>query len=146
MSNELLMSTEWEISPGESPEIFTTRVKVQKETWWQMTRNHGQCYMVKFGDDDIRPMWEDQINSGKLAEVIKSPTGMPLDCPLCQPYDHFDVTVNQYDIRRYLTKIVHPRYPEGFIDKEGTWVKCVCLKKGEDRKFLKFKGMRKDAI
>lgn len=142
MALELLTSTEWQLKPDESQEIFAARITIQKESWWQMTRNHGQCYMVKFGNDDIRPMWEYQINIGELAEIIKSPTGMPLDCPLCQPYDYFDCIINQYVQRRYLTKIINPRYPEGFIDKTGTWIKCPCLKKGEDRKFLKFKGMR----
>lgn len=140
--SDLLTSIEWEQQPNETIEIYMARTETQKETWRLMVRHRGQCYMVKFGDNDIRPMWEDQIDTGKLAEIIKSPIGMPLDCPLCQPYDNFDNVANIYRNRRYMTKIINQRYPEGFVDREGVWIKCPCLKKGEDRKYLKFKAMR----
>jgi hypothetical protein len=141
--SELLLSAAWEKQDNEDIEIYTARVAIQHEAWWQLTRKRGQCYMVKFRDNDIRPMWEDDIDIEYIRKEIMSPSNMPLDCPLCQPYDHFNISINQYDNRRYLTKIVQPKYPEGFIDKEGVWAKCPCRKKGEDRKYLKFKGMMK---
>lgn len=139
---DLLLSTEWQPKPDEPMDIFAARMETQKTYWRGMVRLHGNCYMIKFGDNDIRPMWEDQVDTEELAAKIKSPTGIPLECPLCQPYDQFDYTANQYVVRRYITKVINPRYPEGFIDKEGAWQKCVCLKKGEARKYLKFKKIR----
>jgi hypothetical protein len=37
-----------------------------------------------------------------------------------------------------MVKVVNPKYPEGFIDQGGVWMKCPCILKGEDRKWLKF--------
>ncbi len=137
MNQDLLLSKAWKPKPEESLEIFTSRVEIQKIQLRDYMRQHGKCYMVKFGLDDVRPMWEDQIDSKILIEQIKSPTGLPYDCPLCQPYDNFDI-VTRVAYRRYLTKIVHPSYLEGFIDSSGVWQKCACLLKGEERKWLKF--------
>lgn len=136
--NELLLSTTWQRRPEEKDEIFLARIEAQKMKWLDLLKNHGQCYMVKFGEGDIRPMWEDSIHRGKLRSQVPSPIGVPLDCPLCQPYDLFDPVLGKYDHRRYLTKVIYPRYPEGFIDKEGVWIKCPCLKKGDERRFSKF--------
>jgi hypothetical protein len=139
---ELLTSTEWQRNENETEDIFTVRKATQLNTWQQMKRKRGNCYLVKFGNNDIRPMWEDQIDSKKLVEMVQSPTSIPLDCPLCQPYDYFDTTIGQYKYRRFMAKVVNPKYPEGFIDKEGVWMKCPCLKKGPERKNLKFLSTR----
>jgi len=139
--NELLISTTWETKENEPQEIYATRMEIQKQEFRDMRYRHGNCYMVKFADGDIRPMWEDQIDREKLRQSVYTPTGIPLDCPLCQPYDYWDSIASRFTERRYLTKIIHFRYPEGFIDKEGVWTKCPCLIKGEDRKRLKFLGM-----
>jgi len=128
-------STDWLAKENEPPEIFVARLKLQLKEWSDTVRRHGNCYMVKFGAEDIRPMWEDQINIGELARAIEQPAFTVLDCPLCQPYDLSGE-------RNYLTRIIHPKYPEGFVDKTGVWIKCACLTKGESRKYLKFKGRR----
>lgn len=139
--NELLISTAWEAKENESQEIYTIRIEQQKQEFRNMRYRHGNCYMVKFNEGDIRPMWEDQMNLEKLRQEVYTPTGIPLDCPMCQPYDHWDPVTLRFTERRYLTKIIHFRYPEGFIDKEGVFTKCPCLIKGENRKRLKFLGM-----
>ena len=139
---ELLLSKTWQQQDGELPEAYMVRTDLQFQTWRDMVRKHGHCYMVKFGDNDIRPMWEDQIDSEVLVREITPPTFVPFDCPLCQPYDNFDITVGRYIDRRYLTRVVHPKYPDGFIDKSGVLMKCPCLIKGDKRKWLKFKKMR----
>jgi hypothetical protein len=135
---DILLSINWTQQSGEPDEVYTARMVAQKSALHDMILHKGNCYMVKFGEDDIRPMWENQIDSEVLRKQVPSPLTMPLDCPLCQPYDHFDITANNYDTRRYLTKIINPKYPEGFIDKGGVWTKCPCQIKGEARKYLKF--------
>ena len=142
MIDNLTTSQEWQIQENETAEVFTLRKELQLKTWYEIVRKHGHLYMVKFGEDDIRPMWENKINVPELVKSIPSPALIPHDCPLCQPYDYFDIHTGQYVQRRHLTKIVHPKYPEGFIDRGGVWVKCVCILKGEDRKYLKFQGMK----
>lgn len=144
MIEELAVSTAWLAKEGEDIDIYRTRIEMQRQTWRDAVRHKGQLYLIKFNDFDIRPMWEEQIDAEKLRGEVYSPLSMPLDCPLCQPYDHFDISINAYAERRYLTKIVNQRYPEGFIDKEGVWVKCACILKGEARKWLKFKNMTKE--
>ena len=142
MIDDLSLSTSWELQENETPDVFVLRKELQFKTWYDMIKKHGQLYMVKFGIDDIRPIWEDHINISELVKLIKSPALVSFDCPLCQPYDNFDIQAGQYVQRRYLAKIIHPRYPEGFADREGVWRKCCCLLQGEDRKWLKFQGMR----
>jgi len=143
MSIEDYLSVNWQIKPNEDTEVFKLRIELQTQEWQRMVRQHGHLYMIRFGENDIRPTQEDQIDTAELVKLIVQPVFIALDCPLCQPYDHFDIHTSSYSDRRYLTKIVHPRYPEGFIDKDGVWTKCPCLIKGEDRKWLKFKGTRK---
>jgi len=140
--DDLVLSISWQSKQNETSELFILRKELQFKTWYNTIKRRGNLYMMKFGEKDVRPMWEDQINISELVNLIKSPALVPFDCPLCQPYDYFDVQEGQYVQRRYLTKIVHPKYPEGFIDKEGVWAKCPCILKGEERKYLKFKGMR----
>lgn len=143
MQDNLITSQEWQQQENETIEVFILRKELQFKTWHDIIKKRGQLYMLKFGEDDIRPIWEEQIDVPVLVASMKSPALIPYDCPLCQPYDYFDIQAGQYVQRRYLAKIVHPKYPEGFIDKEGVWVKCVCFLKGEDRKYLKFKNMKK---
>lgn len=138
---DILLSISWQPIPGETQEIYTARLASQRQIFKDLVFRHGRCYMVKFGPEDIRPMWEDQINLEELRRQIKSPGNDELDCPLCQPYDHWDSTIGRYTEQRYLTRIIHYIYPEGFIDKTGVWTKCPCLITGEKRKKLKFKGM-----
>ncbi len=135
MDIELPVSAEWKRGVEESDILFLAREKQQRTMWKNLVHKYGQCYMIKFDDNDIRPMWEDQIDVKNLIEQIKQPTFSSLSCPLCQPYD----MTNE---RTYLTKIINPDYPEGFVDKAGVWKKCVCILKGEERRFLKFKRMQ----
>lgn len=139
---EFLSSENWQRKKDETIEIYHARIESQKTTWHNMCKQHGNMYMVKFGEEDTRPMWEDQINVEELVSQLPSPSGRPLDCPLCQPYDTFNYELGKYLVRRFLTKIINPNYPEGFIDKEGVWIKCPCIIKPEKRKYLKFQGMR----
>ena len=144
MIDILTTSMEWAQREGETIELFTLRKELQFKIWHDITKKRGHLYMVKFGEGDIRPMWEDNINVTELVHSMKSPAIIPFDCPLCQPYDYFDIQIGQYIQRRYLTRIIYPKYPEGFIDKNGVWTKCCCILKGESRKYLKFKGMHRE--
>lgn len=137
MITELIISDSWKPKADEPLDVFAARVEAQRTQLRDYMRKHGKLYMVKFAEDDVRPMWEDQIDSNILRVQIPSPTGFPYECPLCQPYDGVDMVTKQPD-RRYMTKIVDPKYPEGFIDQGGVWCKCPCILKGEDRKWLKF--------
>jgi hypothetical protein len=139
---ENYLSVNWKIKANESVEIFNLRIHIQTQEWQNTVRQHGNIYLIKFGENDIRVLQEDQIDIEELVKQIVQPIYVALDCPLCQPYDHFDVQTMQYVERRYLTKIVYPKYPEGFIDKEGVWCKCCCTLKGERRKWLKFRKTR----
>ncbi len=141
MVDKLLYQEAWEQGKDEKIEDFGARKDLQREQLYQSERIHGHCYMIKFGDDDLRPIWESQLDMADLSRRILSPIGMPLDCPLCQPYDHWDKLQNRYTDRRFMTKIIDPKYPEGVVDRGGVWAKCPCLLKGDARKNLKFKGM-----
>ena len=99
-----------------------------------MKRAHGHCYMIKFGEDDIRPMWEDQISIKQLRQEIKSPWGDQYDCPLCQPYDDPETKA-----RRNMCRIVIPKYVGGAIDEEGVLCKCPCILGAKKRQFMRLK-------
>ena len=138
----MLLSTNWQQQIDEPTDVFSARIKVQNSSWQNNIQIHGNCYMIKFGECDIRPMFEDQIDVELLRQQVISPSSRSFDCPLCQPYDNFNYTTNQYEDRRHLTRIINPGYPSGFIDKEGVWCKCPCLLKGEKHKKLKFINKR----
>ena len=112
------------------------RRKLLNTQYAAMKRSYGPCYMVKFGDDDIRPMWENQISISNLKQEIKPPWGEHYDCPLCQPYD--DPELRE---RRNMCKVVIPKYSGGAIDEEGVLMKCPCIldKRNRVKKELKFK-------
>ena len=135
---DLLISSTWAQGPEENNKAYYIRTASQNNAFRQLQRTHGKCYMIKYDDGDTRPMWEDQINITKLKKEIKDPLGNEYDCPLCQPYDMWDSLFSKHLPRLYLTKIIIPRYSDGFIDVGGTWQKCHCLAKGEERRRLKF--------
>ena len=136
---DLICSELWERADKEDEKAFQLRILSQKKQFKAYMRQHGRCYLVKFEENDIRPIWEDQIDIVNLIKELHSPMGSSFDCPLCQPYDIWDNVVTQYTGKNYLTKIVNPKYEDGFIDKGGVWLKCPCLVKGEDRHNFKFK-------
>lgn len=137
--DELCYSETWKQGKEEDALTFNTRKVTQTKVLYDMRRKHGQCYLVKFGEEDIRPMWEDVIDINQLSKDILSPMGTVLDCPLCQPYDNWNTMEGHYDSRRYMCKIVNPKYPEGVIDRGGVWQKCACVCEPEKKKYLKFK-------
>ena len=139
---ENVLSTDWKQKEGEDGLQYDTRIKLLEQGFHEYKRKHGSCYMVKFGENDVRPMWEDQIDITKLAKEILSPVGMPLDCPVCQPYDIWDPILLKMT-RYYMCKVINPRFPEGFMDTGGVWRKCACILKGEHYKRLKFIGQRR---
>lgn len=134
----MIVSTDWIQHKEEPIEVFSARISMQNKTWDTTIQTHGACYMVKFDKQDIRPMFENQIDVSILRQQILGPNGKTLDCPICQPYDPTNHITNHYIERQYLTKIINPQYSDGFIDKEGVWTKCPCLLKGEKQKRLKF--------
>jgi len=142
ITDPLLYRAAWDKpTANENTNQFIMRLNVQMKQIHTTIRQHGLCYMIKFSDEDIRPMWEDQIDFKELYEKILSPIGVPLDCPLCQPYDYWDMQECHYTDRKYMTKIVYPRYPEGVIDRGGVWLKCPCTFKDIKLKKLKFHGI-----
>lgn len=135
----MISSIDWEVKEGETPEQTEIRTKLLEQRFYDNKRIHGNCFMIKFGEDDVRPMYEDQLDMRTITEQVKSPVGMPLDCVLCQPYDEWNFIENNYKDRRYLCKILSPRFLDGFADKGGVWMKCVCTLKGEHSRHLKIK-------
>ena len=67
---------------GEDQLNFSTRRQLAMHRFKDAVRKHGPLYMIRFGDNDIRPMHEDQIDISKLSQEILSPVGMPFDCIL----------------------------------------------------------------
>lgn len=137
--DSLIYSKTWVPEKDEHPEAYQARRNRQLKQYGVLVRSRGQCYVVQFGDRDVRPMWENQISIVQLVKEVSHKFGVSYDCPLCQPYDPNDEDTE----RRYITKIVHPHFPEGFIDKGGVWMKCACTSKGKKFEMLKFKNRRK---
>jgi hypothetical protein len=136
---DLLERVQWIRGEDEKAENFINRIRLQEQQFVNMKRSQGRCFMIKFGLDDIRPMWENQINIMDLKELIRTPLDTHWDCPLCQPYDAWTGLTDMDNNRRFLCRIVAPRYEGGCIDEEGTYSKCVCILKPKHRSRLKFK-------
>lgn len=138
MNDELIYRKEWMPIENESHENFAKRTMAQIAEFHAEMRARGKCYMVKFSDDDIRPMWENKTSKSELHRTVSRPNEGAWDCPLCQPYDPWDTVGARIIERRYMTKVVMPWYPNGCADEEGVWMKCPCIKRGERRKSTKF--------
>ena len=137
--NELLSRKMWIIRENESRADYVTRLNLQHRQLIEFKRAKGQCYMVLFGEDDARPMWENQISIKELKEQIRNPHGNRWDCPLCQPYDNWEGIAGIEQNRRYMTRIIYPRYNNGAIEEEGIYQKCPCILRPKQRTHLKFK-------
>ena len=134
----LLSRETWKMGVDEDASVFSIRMATQKKELSDLIKKHGQCFMVKFGEDDIRPMWEDSINPNKLREEIRGPDGMFWDCPLCQPYDAWYPGSMNKD-RQYFCKIIKPGWYSGCLEEDGISAKCVCIAKDRKHKFKKEK-------
>ena len=134
----LLFREIWLRRDEESKEDYANRQKLQRKQLIDLWRSRGQCYMIKFGEDDIRPMWESDISIIKLREEVRTPLGGKWDCPLCQPYDDYTGVAEIDKNRRYFTRIINPKYPEGTIDEGGVYSRCPCVIKQKYRNELKF--------
>lgn len=139
--NQLLFRKTWERKPDEDIEQFRNRTEEQKRNLYLLKKQRGPCFMVKFGDDDIRPMWADQIEMQKLMQEIRTPVGSPVQCPLCQPYDAWDGFNRIDENRRMFCKVVDPKYHNGCADEIGVYAKCVCLMSITKRGNIPFKGV-----
>lgn len=136
---ELMERRSWTKVDGERPETYIQRIKLQTQHMVNFRLSRGSCYMIKFGEDDIRPMFEDQISISKLKQELRTPVNTHWDCPLCQPYDNWTGLADIENNRRFLCRIVSPKYEGGAIDEEGTYTKCVCILRAKYKKGLKFK-------
>lgn len=136
---DLLKKDSWLIGEEESKRDFVSRIKLQDRQFVETRRLHGHMYMLYYEDGDVRPMREDQISITELKAQIRTPLDTEYDCPLCQPYDRWEGLVEMDQNRRYLCKIVSPKYLHGSIEEVGIWKKCPCVTKPKNRKYLKFK-------
>ena len=135
---DIIYRAYWIKQEKEDEKTHYIRTLHQKKQLRDLVRKHGRCYLVKFGNGDIRPMWEDQINIAELIKELRSPSGMPFDCPLCQPYNIWDTLEGRYSEQKFMTKIISPKYRLGLADEDGVWIKCPCLVAGEGRRKQKF--------
>lgn len=139
MVNELLERKKWVSGDEESKVDFIARIKLQHQQFYDLKRAHGQLYVIKFGEDDSRPMWEDQISMAKLKAELRTPLGTEWDCPLCQPYDKWSGTADIESNRRFMCRIIAPDYVNGCIEDVGVLKKCSCILKPKYRRNLKLK-------
>lgn len=135
-SDQLIYSRHWIQKEGEEFSAYIARCDLQQKQFDMLMKRKGFCFMIKFGIDDVRPMWECDIDITELMKIIILPK-VAIDCPLCQPYDD-EVTKE----RTFMTRIIDPGYPNGFADTDGVLHKCVCIYKGRKREMLKFKHRR----
>lgn len=138
--NDLLLRKNWVIQESEDKAGFIARIKLQDKQYMDLKRARGRLFMVLFGDNDVRPMWEDQISMKALKQQIRTPFDTEWDCPLCQPHDSWGGLAEIDNNRKYFTKIVSPKYKDGCIDEEGVYTKCVCIMKPRLKSRLKIKA------
>lgn len=141
MVTQLILRKTWDRQPDEDGGAFHDRVREQKRNLYLLQKQRGPCFMIKFGEDDIRPMWADQIDMRVLINEIRTPVGTPIQCPLCQPYDAWGGMGNIDDNRRMFCKIINPKYRDGCADETGVSAKCVCLMPATKRNKIPFKGV-----
>ena len=135
--NDLLLRKNWVTQKDEPKDTYIARIKLQDQQFIDLKRVYGRLFIVKFSDDDLRPLWESQINVNSLKNTTHTPINTEWECPLCQPYDNWTGFADMERNRRYLCKVVAPKYKTGCIDEEGTYSKCICILPPRLRKRLK---------
>ena len=135
----LLHREQWLAHKDEEIQDYAKRLSIQTRQFLLSVKRRGYCYIVKFGEDDLRPMWEDNINIIILKKDVIKTGGGTYDCPLCQPYDPFGQLIDTELSRRFLCKIISPQYDDGCLDEGGVWAKCPCIDPPKRRNRHKFK-------
>ena len=135
----LLYRRAWEKLEGETQENFIMRLNLQFQQLSDLRRVRGQCYMIYIGEGDVRPMWENEISTRLVKEESHTPIRTKWDCPLCQPYDNWEGLASIQQNRRYMTRVIDPKYNNGTIDEGSVLQKCPCVLNPKARTRLKFK-------
>lgn len=135
----LLSRETWTHRKDETYKDFEAREHKQKEQFRTLKQERGACFMIKYGADDIRPIWESSIDPDVLREEIRAPDGLPWDCPLCQPYDSWYGRGLIQENRQYMTRIVEPNWYNGCVEEDGVYSKCICFRNNRAKRTKKRK-------